>query len=155
MTRLSRTATRLRAATVCGIAAISMVGGAGVAAATNPGDAPPGYAGPFSYCKGSPYDSIPLGNGHAYIDVWRSAEGSGTLCAMTYDVQDGRHSMEVIIRREDWQTGWYDIGDYDRYAGAIYVGGTEIHCAYISGWVAVDGVTYDGNLGRDGKKVCS
>jgi hypothetical protein len=61
-------------AAVCGIAAVTVLGGAGVASATDPADAPPGYAGPFSYCKGSRYDSIPLGNGHAYIDIWRSVK---------------------------------------------------------------------------------
>jgi hypothetical protein len=143
-------------AAVCGIAAVTVLGGAGVASATDPADAPPGYAGPFSYCKGSRYDSISLGDpgAHAYIDIWRSAEGSGTFCVMTYDVRDGRHNMGVRIRREDWLTDWYDSGYYDRYAGAIYVGGTEVHCAYVSGWVEIDGQRYAGEHPW-GEKVCT
>ncbi|HUQ57835.1 hypothetical protein [Lentzea sp.] len=121
---------------------LAVAGETGVAMATDPNDAPPGYAGPFSYCKGSRFDAVQLPVGNAYIDVYWTSEGSGQLCAMTYDVADGRHHMEVRIRRLDWKTSWYDNGYYDRYAGAIYVGGMEGRCAHISGWVEFDGVKY-------------
>lgn len=130
---------------ICAMAAGSVVGGAGVASATDPDDAPPGYAGPFSYCKGSEFDAIHIdGPTNAYIGVWRSIEGSGTFCAMTMDRMDGFHHMEVRVRRVGWQTSWYDNGYYDRYAGAIYVSDAEIHCAYISGWVEIGGTKYYG-----------
>jgi hypothetical protein len=140
------------AVAVYGIVAGAVLGGAGAASATDPADAPPGYAGPFSYCRGNEHDSIPLGDpdGAAYIAVWRSTEGSGTFCAMTFDRREGRHHMEVRVRRDGWQTSWYDNGYYDRYAGSIYVSGAEIYCAYISGWVELNGIKYSG-----GDWVCS
>jgi hypothetical protein len=116
-------------------------GGTGTASATDPNDAPPGYAGPFSYCQGSRYDSVHLRD-NAYIDIYWTSAGSGQFCAMTYDVVDGRHHMEVRIRRTDWRTSWYDNGYYDKYAGAIYVGGMEGRCAHISGWVEFYGIKY-------------
>ncbi|MFF1278015.1 hypothetical protein ACFVZC_32220 [Streptomyces marokkonensis] len=143
MSRFGTGARRLMSAVTVVVATVGIItGGAGVASATDPADAPPGYAGPFSYCQGSRYDAVHLGDGHAYIDVYWTSAGSGQLCAMTYDVAEGRHNMEVRIRRTDWQTSWYDNGFYDRYAGAIYVGGMEGRCAYISGWVEHDGRRY-------------
>ncbi|MEU3853979.1 hypothetical protein [Streptomyces sp. NPDC029554] len=140
----------MSAAAVCVMLAASLFGGGGVASATDPADAPPGYAGPFSYCKGSEYEAIGInGTSAAYIGVWRSPEGSGTLCAMTMDRMDGFHHMEVRIRRDGWQTSWYDNGYYDRYAGAIYVADAWKYCAYISGWVEINGVKHYG-----GETVC-
>ena len=110
-----------------------------------------GYAGPFSYCQGSRYDAIQLGDGHAYIDVYSISAGSGQLCAMTYDVADGRNSMGVTIRRTDWQTSWWDIGYYDRYAGAIYVGGMEGRCAEISGFIQHDDNSYYSNHPKESR----
>ncbi|WP_406054395.1 hypothetical protein OG462_03730 [Streptomyces sp. NBC_01077] len=140
----------MSAVTVVVVAAGIVSGGAGVASATDPNDAPPGYAGPFSYCKGSRYDAIHLGDGHAYIDVYWISGGSGQLCAMTYDVANGRHSMGVTIRRTDWKTSWWDIGFYDRYAGAIYVGGMEGRCAEISGFIQHD----DGRVYSNSEIIC-
>jgi hypothetical protein len=136
MSRFGTRARRIMSAVAVVVAAAGMVmGGSGVASATDPNDAPPGYAGPFSYCKGSRYASVPLGDGHAYVDVYWTSAGSGQLCAMTYDVADGWAWMDVSIRRTDWQTWWWDSGWYDRYAGAIYVGGMEGRCAEIFGAV--------------------
>lgn len=151
MNRFGTTVRRfVSAVAVLVAAAATLTAGSGEASATDPGDAPPGYAGPFSYCKGSRYDAIHLGDGHAYIDVYWTAAGSGQFCAMTYDVAEGRHSMGVTLRRTDWKTSWWDIGYYDRYAGAIYVGGMEGRCAEISGFIQHD----DGRVYSNSEVLC-
>lgn len=138
----------LSAAVTCGIVAASLLGGANPAAATDPADAPPGYAGPFDSCKGT-LPSLPVSDGVATIRVWQSTAGSGTYCAMVFDNRAGAHNMEVRVRREAWQTEWYDSGYYQTYAGAIYSSDRNYFCTWVSGWVEVNGTRY-----RSGKWLC-
>jgi hypothetical protein len=125
------------------IAVATMLGGAASASATDPDDAPAGYAGPFSSCSGDLVYHIPLSGTSGYINVWYSPAGSGTFCAMTFDNLAGSHHIEVILRHEDWQTPWYDSGTYSTFAGGIYVSGMNTRCAYVWGRVVVNGVDYN------------
>lgn len=105
---------------------------------------PPGHAGPFSTCNGVESSSIPISDGVAKIRVWKSTEGSGTYCAKTYDNWGGSYSMEVRVWHAGWATDWYDRGVYSTYVGGIYVSDANHYCAYVSGWVKVDGTRYSG-----------
>jgi hypothetical protein len=139
----------LSVAAVCGLVAGMVLGGSGAASATDPADAPAGYAGPFSSCKGTPLPRMPLSDKVGYIQVWLDDAGSGTYCAMAFDNRAGSHTMEIRVRRYVWQTSWYDRGSYSTYAGGIYVSGANIYCAEITGWVEVNGTRYGGG-GRVG-----
>ncbi|MFJ6718708.1 hypothetical protein [Streptomyces sp. NPDC091259] len=150
MSRIDRIKRRVPSvAAVCGLVAGAVFGGAGAASATDPADAPPGYAGPFSSCKGSPVTRMPLADRVGYIQVWYDGAGSGTYCAMTFDNRAGSHNMEIRVRRYVWQTSWYDRGSYSTYAGGVYVSGANTYCAEITGWVEVNGTRYGGG-GRVG-----
>jgi hypothetical protein len=141
---MNRSRRRLASVLVAVLAAVfAVVGGSATASATEPEDAPAGYAGPFSSCSGDLIYHIPLSGTSGYIDVWYSSAGSGTFCAMTFDNLAGSHHIEVILRHEDWQTPWYDSGDYTTYAGGIYVSGMNTRCAYVWGRVVVNGHDYN------------
>jgi hypothetical protein len=144
MSRMQKTKKRIASAVaVAGIVATTVLGGAATASASDPKDAPPGYAGPYATCSGEPYRVYPLPGTTGYIEVWRSYAGSGTFCAKTFDNLAGSHHIEVILQRVDWQTRWYDSGNYSTYAGGIYVSGANEHCTYVFGRVTVDGVNHD------------
>lgn len=150
MSRFDRIRRRgLSVATVCGLVAGIVLGVPGAASATDPDDAPPGYAGPFASCKGVALPRMPLSDGVGYIQVWQDFVGSGTYCAKTYDNRAGSHAMEIRVRRYVWQTSWYDRGSYSTYAGGVYVSGSNTYCAEITGWVEVNGTRYAGG-GRVG-----
>jgi hypothetical protein len=143
VSRMQKTKTRIASAVaVVGIAAMTVLGGAATASATNPADAPPGYAGPYASCSGEPRALIPLPDTSGYVQVWYSTAGSGTYCAMTFGNLAGSHHIEVILQRDDWQTRWYDSGTYSTYAGGIYVSGANTHCTGGYGEVTVDGVAH-------------
>ncbi|TWD17446.1 hypothetical protein FB570_11159 [Streptomyces sp. T12] len=139
----------LPVAAVCGLVAGAMFGGAGAASATDPADAPAGYAGPFSSCKGTAVTRMPLSDGVGYLQVWYDDAGSGTYCAMAFDNRSGSHNMEIRVRRYIWQTSWYDRGYYSTFAGGVYVSGANTYCAEVTGWVEVNGTRYSGG-GRVG-----
>lgn len=129
-------------AAVCGIVASATLIGSGTASASA-NAAPPGYAGPFTGdCKGHLVRTVPLPDGLAKIQVWKDPAGSGTYCAKTYDYRTGSHNMEIRLRRAGWTTSWYDRGVYSTYAGGIYVSGANDNCAYVSGWVEVNGTRH-------------
>ena len=131
------------AAAVVGMAASVVLGGAATASAnTHPEDAPPGYGGPFSTCKGAPRAYFPLEGTSGYVQVWLSSEGSGTYCAMTFDNLPGDHHTEVILQHAGWASRWYDSGMYSTYAGGIYVSDANTLCAYVYGEVTVNGVPH-------------
>ena len=118
--------------------------------ATNPGDAPPGYGGPVTTCPGTlnPGDIHPLYNASgntlgSNIQIWYSSANGGTYCAKTYDNLSGSHHIEVVVRRGDWTTNWYDSGTYTTYAGGIEVFGAATKCVYFFGRVTVNGVNYE------------
>ncbi|MCG8916153.1 hypothetical protein L6E12_10160 [Actinokineospora sp. PR83] len=135
---------RIASAAAAGvIAVITAVGAAPTASATDPSKAPAGYAGPFSSCSGQLLHHIPLAGTTGYVNVWYSSAGSGTFCAMTFDNLAGSHHTEVILRHEDWDTPWYDSGDYTTYAGGIYVSGMNTRCAWVWGRVVVNGVDHN------------
>ena len=80
-------------------------------------------------------------SGGSYAQVWYSASNGGTFCAKTYDNIAGSHHMEIVVRRDDWQTPAYETGTYTTYAGGIAVYGVDApHCAWIFGRVTVNGV---------------
>lgn len=129
----------LTTAAVCGIAASAMLGGSGTASAAADA-APPGYSGPFpGECKGHLVETFALPNGAGSIKVWKDPTGSGTYCAKTYD-HDGDHKMEIRLRHYGWATWWNDTGVYSTYAGGIYVSQANTWCAFVSGWVEVNGI---------------
>jgi hypothetical protein len=141
--RMQMTKMRIASAVaVVGIVATTILGGAATASATNPADAPPGYAGPYDTCSGVALPQIPLPGTSGYVQVWYSSAGSGTYCAMTFDNLAGSHHIEVILQRDGWQTRWYDSGTYSTYAGGIYVSGANSHCTGVYGEVTVDGVAH-------------
>ncbi|MET9557207.1 hypothetical protein [Streptomyces sp. NPDC006645] len=113
--------------------------------------APPGYAGPFDGpCKGTLVRTIGVPDNVAQIQVWYDSAGSGTYCAKTYDNRSGKHNMEVRLRHWLWATSWNDTGLFDTYAGGIYVSEADKACAYVSGWVEVNGTRYT----RSETQVC-
>jgi hypothetical protein len=123
--------------------------GGSPAAATDPRDAPPGYAGPVATCPGSVlrgyYLSDTSGNTlGSILQVWYSSANGGTYCAKTIDNLSGSHHMEVIVKRERWTTSWYDSGTYTTYAGGIVVYGATAagECVDFYGRVVVNGVKY-------------
>jgi hypothetical protein len=131
----------LTVAAVCGLVAGATFSGAGTASAAA---APPGYSGPFlGDCKGIPVRTLPLSDGKGTIEVSYDSAGSGTYCAKTFDHRDGSRNMHVYIRHEQWTTSWSDTGFYSTYAGGIYVSQTNTWCAYVYGWVEVNGRRYD------------
>ncbi|MFE6980357.1 hypothetical protein [Streptomyces griseus] len=139
MSKMSKTKGRLlSAATVFGVAVGVTLSGVSTASA-----APAGYAGPFDGpCKGSLVRTIGVPDNVAQIQVWYDSAGSGTYCAKTYDNRSGKHRMEVRLRHAGWTTSWNDTGLYDTYAGGIYVSGANTACAYVSGWVEVNGTRH-------------
>ncbi|WNV87646.1 hypothetical protein [Umezawaea sp. Da 62-37] len=140
MNRLKR---RLASAiAVSGIVATAVLGGAATASATDPADAPPGYAGPYATCNGAPLPPLQLSGTPGYVQLWLDRSGSGTFCAKTFDNLGGDHHTEIILQRVDWQTRWYDSGTYSTYAGGIYVSGANAHCSRIYGEVTVNGVAH-------------
>jgi hypothetical protein len=143
MTTTRHTMRRIAATlAVSGLVAAAVLGGSATASATEPGDAPAGYAGPFNECKGAATPPMKLEGTSGYVQVWYSSEGSGTFCAMTFDNLPGKHHTEIVLQRDDWQTQWYDSGMYSTYAGGIYVSGANSHCAFVYGEVTVDGVAH-------------
>jgi len=143
MIRMQRTKQRIASTfIISGLVATTVLGGAATASATDPADAPPGYAGPSATCSGTPGQPIPLSGTSGYVQLWYSSAGSGTYCAKTFDNLPGSHHTEIILQRDDWQTRWYDSGTYSTYAGGIYVSGANTHCARFYGEVTVDGVAH-------------
>ncbi|MDQ0794983.1 hypothetical protein [Streptomyces sp. B1I3] len=128
----------LSGAAICGVVVGVTLGGVSTASA-----APAGYAGPFDGpCKGSLVRTIGLPDSVGQIQVWYDSSGSGTYCAKTYDNRSGQHRMEIRLRHWKWATSWNDTGLYDTYAGGIYVSEADTQCAYVSGWVEVNGTRY-------------
>ena len=124
------------------------------ASATNPADAPPGYGGPVSSCGGTLIDGYYLATGSgstqgSLLNIYYSTSGSGTFCAMTFDNLSGSHHMEVVVRRGDWTTNWYDSGTYNTFAGGIQVFGAAGKCVYFFGRVT-NGVNYEVAVGLIG-----
>lgn len=117
------------------------------ASATDPSDAPPGYGGPFSSCPGQSVKLVKLRNGTAelgYLQIWyHGTYNGGTYCARVGDGISGAHHMEVVVRRGDWQTPWYDSGTYNEYAGNIDVYGAAGKCVHFFGRVTLNGVNYE------------
>lgn len=110
--------------------------------------APPGYGGPMSTCPGTLEYIYVLENASGAnlggtLQIWYSSSNSGTLCAKTYDNLAGSHHMEVVIRRLDWQTRWYDSGTFTTYAGGVAVYGVATKCITVFGRVQVNGVNYE------------
>jgi hypothetical protein len=110
--------------------------------------APPGYGGPMSTCPGTLKYIYALENASGAnlggtLQVWYSSSNSGTFCAKTYDNLAGSHHMEVVIRRLDWQTNWYDSGTFTTYAGGVAVYGAATKCISVFGRVQVNGVNYE------------
>jgi hypothetical protein len=124
---------------VCGFLMAAVLGGPGVASATDPKDAPAGYGGPFASCSGEWFKRFDVPGTPGYVDIWYSPAGSGTFCAKTFDNLAGNHHMEVILQHALWQTRWYDSGIYATYAGGIYVSDANARCPQVYGEVTVDG----------------
>jgi len=138
-------------AVVVGLAFTGALASGPSALATDPDDAPPGYAGPLSGCPGTLTYVVYLRNAAgtslgSALHVWYSSASGGTYCAMTFDNLASSHHMEVVVRRGDWQTWWYDSGTYNTYAGAIAVYGAASKCVYFFGRVTVSGVNYEVRL---------
>jgi len=137
------------AAAVVGMLAAAVLMTAPAASATVARDAPPGYGGPVSTCPGTYLGYVTLRDSSGFslgstLDIWYSSLNSGTFCAKTYDRIDGSHHMEVVIRRTDWQTPWYDSGMYTTYAGGVEVFGAATKCVAFFGRVTAGGVNYEG-----------
>ncbi|MEU9214049.1 hypothetical protein AB0D27_40710 [Streptomyces sp. NPDC048415] len=132
----------LIAAAVSGFVASATLGGSGTASASADA-APPGYSGPFlGECKGHWVKTVPVPDGMGEIKIWYDPAGSGTYCAKTYDNRAGDHNMEVRLRHQEWAASWHDTGVYSTYAGGIYVSQADDWCAFVSGWVEVNGTTH-------------
>jgi len=115
---------------------------------TQAASAPPGYGGPMSTCPGTLRPVVPLASASgaklsSTLNIWYSGSNSGTFCAKTYDNLPGSHHMEVVIRRADWQTPWYDSGMFTTYAGGVAVYGAATKCVSVFGRVTVNGVNYE------------
>ncbi|MCZ4098459.1 hypothetical protein C8250_041180 [Streptomyces sp. So13.3] len=117
------------------------------ASATDPADAPPGYGGPFNSCPGQTWKNVTLRNGTTelgYLQIWyHGTYKGGTYCARAGEGIPGAHHMEIVVRRGDWQTSWYDSGTYNDYAGFIDVYGAATKCVHFFGRVTVNGVNYE------------
>lgn len=147
--RLQRFKNRVSAiAVAAGLAITGSVIAVPAASATNPADAPAGYGGPVSNCPGSRVVDFDLRSASGawrsgILEIWYSSGSGGTYCAFTRDNIDGSHHMEVVIRRGDWTTKWYDSGTYKYYAGGVEVFGAAAKTVYLFGRVTVDGVNYE------------
>lgn len=138
------------AAFVALLAALGMLL-AGPASATDPGDAPPGYGGPVSTCPGTLIYVLTMYDQYGHdvgsrLHIWYSTGSGGTYCAKTYDNLSDSHHIEVVVRRGDWQTNWYDSGTYTTYAGGIEVFGAATKCVYFFGRVTANGLNYEARL---------
>jgi hypothetical protein len=160
LVRLQRIKNRVAViAVVAGLAITGSVMAAPSASATDPAAAPPGYGGPVSNCPGSRVtDFYLLSSSGAWrsgvLEVWYSSGSSGTYCAFTRDNIAGSHHMEVVIRRGDWTTNWYDSGTYNYYAGGVEVFGAAAKTVYLFGRVTVDGVNYEARVRCDPTASC-
>ncbi|MEU4251582.1 hypothetical protein AB0F15_29625 [Amycolatopsis sp. NPDC026612] len=114
---------------------------------------PPGYGGPVSTCTGvlvydAPLFSAAGGYAGSYVEVHYTSADNGTLCAKTFDNIEGRHHMEIVLRRTTWQTPWADSGTYETYAGGIQHFGTGGNvCVTVFSRVTVNGVNYEDRIG--------
>jgi hypothetical protein len=142
-----------------GLAITGSVMAAPAASATNPADAPAGYGGPVNNCPGTLVTDFPLRSSSGawrggVLEVWYSSDNGGTYCAFTRDNEDGSHHMEVVIRRGDWKTNWYDSGTFKYYVGGVKVFGAAAKIVYLFGRVTVNGVNYEARVRCDRTAVC-
>jgi len=141
-----------RAATgiiVVGLATIGTMVATPAAYAAN--DIPgPGYFGPVNNCPGTLVDGYFLKSASGVfivsaLEIWYTPSGNGTYCAMTKDYIEGRHHMEVVVRRAGWTTIAWESGNFDFYAGGIEVFGPKAGAehSFFFGRVTYNGVNYE------------
>jgi hypothetical protein len=105
----------------------------------------------MSTCPGTLRTTVPLASASgaklgSNLRIWYSSSNSGTFCAKTYDNLAGSHHIEVLIRRAEWRTPWFDSGTFAIYAGGVAVYGAATKCVWVFGRVTVKGVNYEARL---------